>query len=303
MSNDFKDVFHMEPEDEKRQFLADLQEAIEDCIESGYDVSFQEVCKNNGVKMCACTIREANAFVAPTLYLDTYFPYYQDGMSIRAIATEIVSGAKNTEIPSFLNPYFLDDYEEVKKHLFVKLIGYESNEDMLMDCIYRKMEDLAGVVYYMTESEEHGSGLIMLRKEMLIDWKMKDTQVYADALYNSVHMLPATFDDMQGFLNAEDANGQAGRLFILTNVKSCLGASAILYPEMLHNISELLHSDLLILPSSIHEVIVMADHGEDREKLQSMVYEINHTQVNPQEILTDSVYFFSRKEETFHKIA
>ena len=87
-------------------------------------------------------------------------------------------------------------------------------------------------------------------------------------------------------------------MYVLSNSRMINGAAAMLYPDMLKDLSEKLDSNLYIIPSSVHEVIVFSDNLADDEKsLRDMIYTVNRTQMDPQDILSDSLYFYDRKEE------
>lgn len=67
---------------------------------------------------------------------------------------------------------------------------------------------------------------------------------------------------------------------------------------MLQEIGEATQSNFFILPSSIHEVILMKDNGDmNAEELQRMVMEINRTQVAPEEVLSDEVYSYDYRQQ------
>ena len=58
--------------------------------------------------------------------------------------------------------------------------------------------------------------------------------------------------------------------------------------------------DFFLLPSSIHEVILVPDNGKmDYRELEKMVHEVNETQVRPTERLSDNVYHYDSKEKIF----
>ena len=82
---------------------------------------------------------------------------------------------------------------------------------------------------------------------------------------------------------------------VLSNEEKTYGAAVILYPDLLERISEKLQSGFYLLPSSVHEMImVISEDMQDKDKLRLMVQEINLTQVPEEEILTDSVYYYNR---------
>ena len=85
-------------------------------------------------------------------------------------------------------------------------------------------------------------------------------------------------------------------LYVLTNKIGINGAAVILYDNVLKMIAEELESDLIILPSSIHEVIVIKDDGADPDILKQIVCEVNLCEVTAVEVLSGNVYRYSRKE-------
>lgn len=90
--------------------------------------------------------------------------------------------------------------------------------------------------------------------------------------------------------------------FVVTNTDRIDGAGVIFYPEFMDSMGELLGNDFFILPSSIHEMLVLPDDGQvDAEMLRDMVKEVNATQVAPAERLTNDVYHFDTKDHVFER--
>ena len=86
-------------------------------------------------------------------------------------------------------------------------------------------------------------------------------------------------------------------MYVLSNKTGLNGASAMLYNGLIEQFAEKVNSNLYILPSSIHEVILMPYNEEyEIEELKKMVKEINSTQVPKGDVLSDSVYIYQRKE-------
>ena len=66
------------------------------------------------------------------------------------------------------------------------------------------------------------------------------------------------------------------RFYYLTNSNIVNGAATILYPDILKTIGDKFQGNYFILPSSIHEVLLMKDDGEiNVEELQSTVRSVN----------------------------
>ena len=84
------------------------------------------------------------------------------------------------------------------------------------------------------------------------------------------------------------------RMYILTNIYKVNGASMLLDSDMMQKVMEEVGSDFFILPSSIHEVLIVpADSGMKSSDLETMVREVNDTEVSDTEILSYHVYRYS----------
>lgn len=88
------------------------------------------------------------------------------------------------------------------------------------------------------------------------------------------------------------------QLYIFTNTMKTYGAAAILYPDMLKKMAEQLGGDLLILPSSIHEVLLLRyDPEQNINWFQEMVCSINRSDVAERDVLSNHVYIYRREKD------
>ena len=87
-------------------------------------------------------------------------------------------------------------------------------------------------------------------------------------------------------------------MYVLSNKSKLNGSGCILYQNLLRSLGKKLESDFYILPSSVHEVLLIpADDQDSYEELTAMVQEVNATQLANEEILSDHVYYYSREAE------
>ena len=88
-------------------------------------------------------------------------------------------------------------------------------------------------------------------------------------------------------------------LFVMSNGDYMNGASVILYKDVLRDFAKYMEHDLYILPSSIHEVIILLDneYAKAPEELARMVRETNRIVVDREEILSDHVYYYDREKD------
>ena len=85
-------------------------------------------------------------------------------------------------------------------------------------------------------------------------------------------------------------------MYVLTNSIKLNGAYYIMFEEYLKVFADSIDSDLFILPSSIHEILLVPmDCGVSKEELEKMVCSINNSELSPSEVLSDNVYEFYRE--------
>ena len=121
--------------------------------------------------------------------------------------------------------------------------------------------------------------------------------LYEAARENTPRLLKARLGAMGDFLREEEDAGflKGPGLYVLTNREHQNGAASLLYEGMLKRCAKTCGGNFFVMPSSIHEVILMPyQSGVEVGQLKDIVREGNQTQVAPQEILSDSVYFYSQ---------
>ena len=86
------------------------------------------------------------------------------------------------------------------------------------------------------------------------------------------------------------------QLLVLTNKLSYHGATALFYPDTREEIGNILGQNFYVLPSSIHEVLIVPEKNAiaGPEQMVQMVKEINETQVAPEDRFGNRVLFYDR---------
>ena len=123
-------------------------------------------------------------------------------------------------------------------------------------------------------------------------WKVNARELYERAMENTpvlqgydVTDMNTVLEEMRAFEGTEDTEyeediQQQVPMYVLSNKSRVHGAACILYPDILKDFAAVVEKDLYVLPSSIHEVILLPAEGtEDSEQLKAMVHEINESQV------------------------
>lgn len=273
-------------------------------------VTVSEVVKNNDHTLIGLSILKPNQNVTPSIYLDDFYKKYMEGASMESIFEDIVTIRVEADIPEQFDPNLILNLEHCRERIYPRLINLKLNEKMLQGKPYRVMEDLA-VIYYIKIGElTDGSATITVNTEMLNQWHITEDKLWKIALENEKQMtyvfqsLNKLLQSMQGgfvMYKPEDDDEEKMQMYIVTNQNNICGSSVLLNKSYLKAIEDVI-GRYYILPSSIHEIIVIPQYRiTSTDELREMVCEVNNTTVLEDEILSYNVYQFD--EEKGFKIA
>ena len=214
------------------------------------------------------------------------------------------------------------DYDIAKDNLFIRVSSAEANKDMLANVPHQLKEDLAITYHVAVSMDEEGLSSMLIKNDLLKQYGITAEQLHEDAMKSSPRIMAPEVSSMGAMMeelvekdlfmmSPEERemlqesireSAQMPTFFVVTNQQRIDGAGALFYPEVMDNLGELLGQDYFILPSSIHEMLVLPDNGEvSADELRMMVTEVNATQVAPAERLTNDVYHFDTKDHVFEK--
>ncbi len=258
--------------------------------------------KNNGKELVGITIREAGINVAPTIYLEEFYRKMEEGEEISSIIKNIIMEYKKVRFQKSWNIEEFREYDRLKERIAYKLINLEKNKKFLEDTPYMQYLDLAIVFYVIVEVTDQGSATMIVKNSNLVEWRIDILTLYQQAMINVEYLLPARFQTMTSVIseimdiNCEDVSEES--MYVLSNTRRNYGAACILYPDKLKEIATYLDSDYYVLPSSVHEVIIIPEQEYlVKEEMEKMVCEVNETQVSEEEILSNKVYCYHRESE------
>lgn len=286
-----------------QQFQQEIIHRVRQSITEEVTLSLQSIPKNNQIQLDGLTITPKDCNISPTIYLNSFYEAYRHGSSLASITAEISRIYQENRPSESINTSFYTDFSQVKDRLMVKLIHYSRNQSLLKDIPHFRCMDLAIVFYCLISVTPAGSATILVRNSHLALWNMTKAALLPLALQNSVSRLEPSFSPLSELMDEpeEEPSALHTELHILTNRHKLFGAACVLYPGLLESISDSLHSDLILLPSSIHEILLLPEPGSPgQEALNEMVRDVNLTQVSPEEILSDHIYYYSRQDNSLH---
>ena len=288
-----------------QQFIEEVERRVKEKIKGNETITvyIHTAVKNNGKERKGITVSEKGIHISPTIYLEEYFQQFQEGKPIEKIVEKILQLYEEVKCSHPCEESLLQNYEELKGKFACKLIHRGKNEKLLNDIPYVPWMDLAIVGFVLLEVSPYGTATVLVRKEHLEIWGLTEAQLFAEAKKNTPILLPYQFCPMRKLLReicpyaVDEGEEEEESLYVLSNKLRSFGAASMLYEGILEKVGQKLGENYYILPSSIHEVIVVPESKSPvKQDLEEMVREINETQVEEEEVLSDRVYYFSRKE-------
>ncbi|MDE6209482.1 MAG: hypothetical protein K2M73_07395 [Lachnospiraceae bacterium] len=286
---------------------------VTNILGDGYDINLHESIKNNGVSLWNISIKEKRSIVAPSIYLEEYYErYLTDICDIKTIAGEIVEIFKNHKNDIEFDINCFRNFEIIKDNIRCKLINTEKNRSFLEGVPHIEFLDLSIIFYCLFKETSIYTQSCTIQNIHLDLWNIDIEELFNIAKENTVkycgfqiksmnqivgEMLYKDFSDdniteenFEEFMEKDEAKTP---MYVLTNNQKMFGAVCILYKNILKKFSDILENDFFIIPSSIHEVILIPYQScEDVEKYNEMVQEVNNTSVTEEDRLADHIYLY-----------
>ena len=273
----------------------------------GEDYEFQAACvqKINGVEQPVLRIRRKGNSVGIQIGIGDVCDRIRKGGNRREAEKELISrveeGLKQIRSGETVlqTGQGILDYREARERLVYRLIQTRRNERLLQQIPHVPYLDLS-IVFELYWKQEGQYCSCLVYNSHLEQWGVTPEEVERQARENTPIRLPAVFDSLEQMLlpMMGGLRQEPSGLSVLSNREGFHGAAAILYPGELKRAADQLQNDLVVLPSSIHEVLLLPDDpGQDYGMLTRLVQEINRNEVEQEEWLSDHPYRYLRKED------
>ena len=288
-----------------QQFVIVIKEKVALSLGAGMNLQIHTTLKNNGKERIGLSIEDKKINIHPTIYLEEYYKQFKNGNSIEDIAQNILNVYQEVRFEHTFDIESIKDFSLTQSKITYKIIHAQKNETLLQSLPHILYLDLAIVFYVLFEVDTNGCATIPITHQLLALWEKDVEELHQIALANSPELLPAVFkpmrtvvEDLLGLPCDEDVFDE-DIMFVLTNPLRSFGAACMLYNGILEQIAATLGENYYILPSSIHEIIVIPEsQAPCKEHLMDMVKEVNETQVDLEDILSDNVYYYDFASKT-----
>lgn len=314
---------------ESFQYL--LKEKLEEHLGSKCHVAPQKVTKNNGICLQGLRISHDSSNISPTIYINHFYEKYQDDkISLEESVSGILTIYHHHKVNHYIDMDTFMSFEKAKQRICYKLINTEANRELLEEVPHKDYFDLSIVYIFEVNTEPMENACILIRNDHLANWNITEEELHQVASENTPRLHPYHIESLQKVMQEicmeqlehladdeyqdlneeerdmmeriENMHDDCG-MYVLSNKNRMFGAACMLYLDILKDFAAATGKNLMILPSSVHEVLILpvADTS-DAEHFKECVMDVNRTQLEEEDILSDSVYYFDKEYDELTKI-
>lgn len=310
--------------------------SLKEKLGADYTVFSKSITKNNGVICTGIIAKKEGENMSPVIYIDSFYREDITEAEIEEISDALFRDFHEAATKKAIDLSDFSVFEKARERLAFRLVSAEKNKELLQKIPHKRFYNLAVVFYYIVpDAVLNASASVLIRNSHMKQWGIHMKELYETAFANAPILLPGKIESMEKIMRdmllEECGHGKGGKeseesiildladenwikelkaemendlyeqkipMYVLTNRQKTYGAACMLYPGLLHEFAGKIRQDFYILPSSVHEVILVpACVDATGEALREIVTDINRTQVTEGEVLSDSIYYYSRNRD------
>ena len=297
----------------KQAFVEEIRDQILEHLPNKYQGAKVNLSENRKVnrEVTSLTVVPdwAEEGVVPTIHLERMYQDYQNGASLdeilEKIADTIVDAYDTLQEDPIL---YMEDINQVPEEtIYFQLINTESNRDYLETIPHRELHDMSVIYRILHSKDDDGIKSIVITNDIRETWGLSEDRLFELASQNTRELFPPRIQSMGEVMRAfmgEDFDAISGQeldevmgdnvLWMLSNDMGVNGASLMVYGEVLDEVAERIGDNILVIPSSLHEVLAVPADGMDPKEIADMVSDINRNVVNEEDRLSNQVFYYDR---------
>ena len=245
--------------------------------------------------------------ISPTIYINDMYDHYMRTENFQEAVTNaarmLERAYEERDRVASIN------FDDAKNNIVFQLVNTMQNAEMLSDIPHREYQDLSIVYRWIVKIEEEGIQSTLIKNSLAENLGFNEEQLFRLAAENTRRILPPCIKNMTDVIRdlfikdgmspeltdimMEEIQAEQP-MWVITNNVGINGAASMLYEDKLHELAEKLGQDLYLMPSSIHEVIAVPASLGDPYELAQMVTEINMSEVQLNERLSNQVYHYDK---------
>ena len=299
-------------------FAEGVAEQIKEYLPPEYEsvtCSVKEQNKTNSVLQVGIQVDKPGHAASPIVYMESFYNEVRSGEPMDKIMRNIAEVIQDAlDGPALDQSIRIEEFESVKDYLSVMVVNTAENRKLLEQVPHKEVADLSLICYAdLPVDQGDYSATFKITEQILKKWNVDQEEVFQIA---SENITPANTPVLQNLeevtrqiliggappenlLKKEiDFSNQEAMMLVLTNEKKNFGAAMMFEPQVMEKLSQSFPEGFYILPSSLHEVLILPDRGGISPKeLGAMVREVNQSQVEKMEQLSDRVYRYDKEKQ------
>lgn len=278
-----------------KEFAEEIQASL--AVSMNREVQLKETLKFNNIRRYGIVIVESESSLSPVIYLEKLFEDFQKDRNMSAILNIITDIYHRDRLKKPAGMEWIRHFDQARETVFYFLINYDANRELLSQMPHFRYLDLA-VVFGMKSGLEDAPGTITVFNSHLDMWGITAEELLPIAEANTPRLYPLQVSYMPDLVPGNPFPGHPSQMYVLTNSYRTYGAAAIRYKDTLKGFSLLMGRDILLLPDSIHKmVLVPLTEGENPESYRNTVRNTNEYFTDVSEFLSNSIYLYKRDAE------
>ena len=277
--------------------------------------SVKEQNKTNGVMQVGFQADRRGHAASPIVYMESFYNEVRSGESMDQIMRNIAEVIQDAlDGPALDQSIRIEEFESIKDYLSVMVVNTAENRKLLEQVPHKEVADLSLLCYADLPVDQGGyNATFKITEQMLQKWNVDREELFQIASENTIPANEPVLQNLEevtrqiliggaapeNLLKKEfDFSNQEAILLVLTNEKKNFGAAMMFEPKVMDQLSQSFPEGFYILPSSLHEVLILPDReGILPKELGAMVREVNRSQVEKMEQLSDRVYRYDKEAQ------
>lgn len=274
-----------------KEFAEKIQNALAASLNR--EVHLKESLKLNNIRHYGIVIVESENSLSPVIYLEKLFEDFQKNESMDAVLNMVIDIYRRDRPKKPVDMEWVRHFDQARETIFYFLINYDANRELLTQIPHFRYLDMA-IVFGMKSGLENAPGTITIFNTHLDMWGITAEALLPIAEANTPLLYPLQVSYMPDLTPGEPFPGHP-QMYVLTNSYRAYGAAAILYKDTLKGLSLLMGSDVLLLPDSIHQMVLLPlKEGEDPESYRNMVRSTNEYFTDASSFLSNNLYLYRK---------
>ena len=283
------------------EFKRELLKRVREKTDEDVTVEITAIRKNNGTEKEAIAFSDKEDSLQPLIYLDSIYSQYCAGAELSVcvgFTVEVYRSAMETDIDMTYK-----DWKDVRGKIEMTVINKAWNADAMSGIPHMDFLDLVLYCRVIIDKNENGVASTIVQNHMLKEWGISKEELWEAAFSNlateefdikNVKEVLRSIFPGKGITGLPYQNKFEPSLYVLTNKYRSQGAIGMLRTDLLEKFADWSGCDLYILPSSIHEVLLLKDDEIPVDELRRMVRSVNHDMVDEMDRLSDEVYHYRK---------